>query len=242
MFEVSVDHSFAAGHALRNYKGACENVHGHNYKVRVTIGGSQLDSTGLLVDFLDMRAAIKAVVDRLDHRFLNDLSPFDQINPSAENLAKYFYDEITPKLSSVRLQIQAVTIWETDLTSATYAPILEPLPGRSLNVTGTWSDWRRFPDPKMGESLIAPIGPGCYDLRQGNEKVLCGSSKNVAFRMTNLLPKPLGQGTRNNAKKREYVLKHLGQIEYRTVSCKNPNAAKRLEDELRRSGSYLFPT
>jgi queuosine biosynthesis protein QueD len=72
MFEVSVDHTFAAGHALRNYKGKCENVHGHNYKVRVTIAGNQLDSTGLLVDFADLRAAIKAVVDRLDHRFLND--------------------------------------------------------------------------------------------------------------------------------------------------------------------------
>jgi 6-pyruvoyltetrahydropterin/6-carboxytetrahydropterin synthase len=122
MFEVSVDHTFAAGHALRNYKGACENVHGHNYKVRVTVAGNQLDPAGLLVDFADMRAAIKAVVDRLDHRFLNDLSPFDQINPSAENLAKYFCDEITPQLSDSRLRIQAVTIWETDLTSATYWP------------------------------------------------------------------------------------------------------------------------
>jgi 6-pyruvoyltetrahydropterin/6-carboxytetrahydropterin synthase len=122
MFEVSVDHTFAAGHALRDYKGACENVHGHNYKVRVTVAGNQLDSTGLLVDFVDMRAAIKAVVDRLDHRFLNDLSPFDQINPSAENLAKYFCDEITPRISNSRLRVQAVTIWETDLTSATYQP------------------------------------------------------------------------------------------------------------------------
>ncbi len=122
MFEVSVDHTFAAGHALRNYKGTCENVHGHNYKVRVTVAGDQLDSTGLLVDFVDMRAAIQAVVDRLDHRFLNDLAPFDQLNPSAENLAKYFCDEITPQLRNQRFHIQAVTIWETDLTSATYRP------------------------------------------------------------------------------------------------------------------------
>ena len=137
MFEVSVDYTFAAGHALRNYQGKCENVHGHNYKVRVTIAGNQLDSTGLLVDFVDLRAAIKAVVDRLDHRFLNDLSPFDQINPSAENLAKYFCDEIAPQFNDSRLRIQAVTIWETDLTSATYTPIHEPPQGRRLNVTGT---------------------------------------------------------------------------------------------------------
>jgi 6-pyruvoyltetrahydropterin/6-carboxytetrahydropterin synthase len=126
MFEVSVDHTFAAGHALRNYKGACENVHGHNYRVRVTVAGNQLDSTGLLVDFVDMRAAIQAVVDRLDHRFLNDLSPFDQINASAENLAKFFWDEISPQLPDQRLRIQAVTVWETDSTSATYRPALVP--------------------------------------------------------------------------------------------------------------------
>jgi 6-pyruvoyltetrahydropterin/6-carboxytetrahydropterin synthase len=122
MFEVSVDHTFAAGHALRDYKGKCENVHGHNYKVRVTVAGDQLDSTGLLVDFVDLRAAITGVVDRLDHQFLNDLIPFNQLNPSAENLAKYFFDEISARLRDRKLSIQAVTVWETDLTSATYRP------------------------------------------------------------------------------------------------------------------------
>ena len=122
MYEVYVDETFAAAHKLRGYKGKCEDLHGHNYKVRVTIAGNQLDSSGLLVDFVDMRAAIKAVVDRLDHRFLNDLPPFDHINPSAENLAKYFCDEIAPQVSDSRLRIQAVTVWETDLTSATYKP------------------------------------------------------------------------------------------------------------------------
>lgn len=122
MFEVSVDHTFAAGHALRNYKGRCENVHGHNYRVRVTVAGDRLDSTGLLADFVDMRAAIKTVVDRLDQKFLNDLPPFDQINPSAENLAKFFCDEVIPLIQDQRLRIQSVTVWETDLTSATYRP------------------------------------------------------------------------------------------------------------------------
>ncbi len=122
MFEVSVDHTFAAGHALRNYKGRCENVHGHNYRVRVTVAGDRLDSTGLLADFIDMRAAIKTVVDRLDQKFLNDLPPFDQINPSAENLAKFFCDEVIPLIQDQRLRIQSVTVWETDLTSATYRP------------------------------------------------------------------------------------------------------------------------
>jgi len=88
----------------------------------VTLVGEQLDPTGLLVDFADLRAAIKAVVDRLDHRFLNDLAPFDRLNPSAENLAKYFHDEVDDQIPGDGVRIQAVTVWETDLTSATYRP------------------------------------------------------------------------------------------------------------------------
>lgn len=122
MFEISVDHSFAAGHALRNYKGKCENVHGHNYKVRVVVAGERLDETGLLVDFADLRAAIQHVVSRLDHQFLNDLPPFDTLNPSAENIARHFFDEISGRLPREGARIQAVTVWETDLTSATYRP------------------------------------------------------------------------------------------------------------------------
>ena len=122
MFEISVEYSFAAGHALRGYKGKCENVHGHNYKVQVTVAGEQLNSAGLLMDFVDLRAAIKALVERLDHRFLNDLPPFDQLNPSAENLAKYFWEEIDPRARAQGLRVDAVTIWETDTTSATYRP------------------------------------------------------------------------------------------------------------------------
>jgi 6-pyruvoyltetrahydropterin/6-carboxytetrahydropterin synthase len=123
MFEISVEYTFAAGHALRGYKGKCENVHGHNYKVQVMVGGDQLDSTGLLLDFVELRATIKGLVERLDHRFLNDLEPFDKLNPSAENLAKYFYDELAPKVRERGQQIQAVKIWETDTTSATYRPV-----------------------------------------------------------------------------------------------------------------------
>ena len=94
MFEVSVEYSFAAGHALRGYKGKCENVHGHNYKVTVTVEGDKLNSIGLLMDFADLRAAVKGLVERFDHHFLNDLEPFKEINPSAENLACYLGTEL----------------------------------------------------------------------------------------------------------------------------------------------------
>jgi 6-pyruvoyltetrahydropterin/6-carboxytetrahydropterin synthase len=124
MFEVTVEDSFAAGHYLRNYKGKCENPHGHNYKVRVTLAGQELDKAGLLVDFKDLREVMKHVIDRLDHQMINDLEPFTVLNPSAENLAKYFYDEADGRLGQVtngRVRVKDVTIFETDSTTAKYS-------------------------------------------------------------------------------------------------------------------------
>lgn len=124
MYEVTVEDSFAAGHYLRNYKGKCENPHGHNYKVRVTLRGSELDRAGLLLDFRDLKEVMKQVIDRLDHQMLNDIEPFTQLNPSAENLARYFYDEANSRLKSVtdgRVRVGDVTIWETDTTTARYS-------------------------------------------------------------------------------------------------------------------------
>jgi len=124
MFEVTVEDSFAAGHYLRNYKGKCENPHGHNYKVRVTLAGKELDKAGLLLDFKELREVMKDVIDRLDHQMINDLEPFTALNPSAENLAKYFYDEANLKLDQVsrgRVRVKNVTVYETDTTTATYS-------------------------------------------------------------------------------------------------------------------------
>ena len=122
MFEVSVERTFAAGHALRNYKGKCENVHGHNYRVQITVEGQELDSNGLLIDFVELKRLTMEVVDYLDHRFINDLTPFDVINPSAENLAKYFYDRVSTGLHSGPNHIREVRIWETDTSVAAYRP------------------------------------------------------------------------------------------------------------------------
>jgi 6-pyruvoyltetrahydropterin/6-carboxytetrahydropterin synthase len=123
MFEVTVEETFAAGHALRNYHGKCENLHGHNYRVRVTLQGAELDSIGLLVDFVQVKKLMQTVVDRLDHQFLNELPPFDELNPSAENIARYFYDEISGGLrGDGRVTLRQIKIWETDTTSATYRP------------------------------------------------------------------------------------------------------------------------
>ena len=123
MFEVAVEETFAAGHYLRNYKGKCEKPHGHNYKVRITLHGTALDKAGLLLDFKDVKQAIKTTVDKLDHQMINELQPFDVINPSAENLAKYFYAETRALLQPVageRVHIKSVTVFETETTTATY--------------------------------------------------------------------------------------------------------------------------
>ena len=123
MFEVSVEEGFSAGHALRGYRGKCENPHGHNYKVRITLAGEELDSIGLLWDFKDLKAAMNTVIDRLDHQYLNDVEPFKVQNPSAENLAKYFYQETAARLKAStqgRVAVKDVRVWETDTTTATY--------------------------------------------------------------------------------------------------------------------------
>src|SRR5207245_4188306 len=95
MFEVTVEDSFAAGHYLRNYKGKCENPHGHNYKVRVTLAGKDLDKAGLLLDFKDLREVMKHVIDRLDHQMINDVEPFTEMNQSAKNIDAYIYANTT---------------------------------------------------------------------------------------------------------------------------------------------------
>jgi 6-pyruvoyltetrahydropterin/6-carboxytetrahydropterin synthase len=123
MFEVSVEDSFAAGHALRGYRGKCENPHGHNYKVQITLHGEHLDHIGLLFDFKDLKIAMNEVIERLDHKFINDIAPFTEMNPSAENMAKYFYDEMNVLLrdrTQGRVQVKQVKMWETDTTAATY--------------------------------------------------------------------------------------------------------------------------
>ena len=116
MFEVTVEDTFAAGHYLRHYKGKCENPHGHNYKIRVTLAGTELDKAGLLLDFKDLREVMRHVIERLDHQMINDIEPFTMI--------KYFYDESNERLQRVtsgRVRVKDVTVFETDTTTARYS-------------------------------------------------------------------------------------------------------------------------
>jgi len=123
MYEVNVEADFSSGHYLRNYHGRCENPHGHNYKVCVTLAGETLDDAGLLLDFKLLKQVMRPVIDRIDHRMLNELEPFTTLNPSAENIARYFFEQTNQQLAGMtngRVRVKNCTIWETDTTSATY--------------------------------------------------------------------------------------------------------------------------
>jgi 6-pyruvoyltetrahydropterin/6-carboxytetrahydropterin synthase len=122
MFEITVEESFSSGHALRGYRGKCENPHGHNYKVRVTLAGERLNAIGLLYDFKDLKAFLRRETDRLDHQYLNDLEPFRELNPSAENLARFLFEQLQQALASNAegVRVKTVTVFETDTTAAVY--------------------------------------------------------------------------------------------------------------------------
>ncbi|HEX5285195.1 MAG TPA: 6-carboxytetrahydropterin synthase QueD [Bryocella sp.] len=123
MFEVTVEASFSSGHYLRDYYGKCENPHGHNYRVVVTLIGEQLEPNGLLLDFKLLKHVLQPTIQYLDHNMINDLEPFTSLNPSAENLAKYFFDRTSAELLNLtagRVRVKDCVIWETDTSFARY--------------------------------------------------------------------------------------------------------------------------
>lgn len=119
-FEVMIERNFSSAHQLRGYRGKCENLHGHNYKIEIYARGRELDNIGLLVDFVELKAATDEVVQYLDHRNINELSPFDELQPSAENLAKYILERVAAKVENERVKIVKVRCFETPTSVATY--------------------------------------------------------------------------------------------------------------------------
>jgi 6-pyruvoyltetrahydropterin/6-carboxytetrahydropterin synthase len=121
MFEIGVVEEFAAAHAIRDYNGPCERIHGHNYRVEVTVAGHETDQRGIVVDFRELRAMVRAVTDQLDHRFLNDLPAFDNTSPTSETLARYIYGQLSEPVKTHGLQLRRVTVWETQRAWASYS-------------------------------------------------------------------------------------------------------------------------
>mgnify|MGYP001608836453 CR=1 FL=1 len=118
MYKVRVLSDFSAAHKLRLYKGKCENVHGHNWKIEVTARSRGLDKTGMVVDFKELKEKLNLILDGLDHKNLNDLKYFKKVNPTSENIAKYIYD----RARGTGRNVEAVTVWESDRACATYEP------------------------------------------------------------------------------------------------------------------------
>lgn len=119
-YVLTVVTEFAAAHVLRDYPGDCSRLHGHNWKVEVEVTARELDGVGMGVDFKTVKATAKEVLDRLDHRHLNDVPPFDSINPTAENIAAFLYREIALMLNDERVAVSAVTVWETERARVRY--------------------------------------------------------------------------------------------------------------------------
>ncbi len=120
MYELMIESKFAAAHQLRGYKGACEKLHGHNWRVTVAVTAERLNDIGIAIDFHDLKKSLREVLDQLEHTFLNDIFPFTQINPSSENIAKWIYDSMTKKINGDDLEVASVTVWESDAASASY--------------------------------------------------------------------------------------------------------------------------
>ena len=112
---------FAAAHLLRNYEGVCNRLHGHNWKVEVLVTATKLDDVGMGVDFKVIKDATRELIGKLDHRNLNEIPPFDEINPTAENISEYLYSELSKELNVDGIKVSAVTLWETDRASVTYS-------------------------------------------------------------------------------------------------------------------------
>ncbi|MCU0664259.1 MAG: 6-carboxytetrahydropterin synthase QueD [Myxococcota bacterium] len=122
MFQIVRERVFSASHQLRGYKGKCERLHGHNWRVRVYLEAEDLDECGMVLDFHDLDRLMAMAIDPFDHRHLNEVAPFDTVNPSAENLARVIAERVASQLSRAKVRVCCCDVWENDLSRARYLP------------------------------------------------------------------------------------------------------------------------
>lgn len=125
MFKLTIVVDFEAAHCIRDYPGKCSRLHGHNWKIEVLVAGTMLNELGMLIDFHDLKAEVHKVIDTLDHQYLNDITPFNQCNPTAENIAKYIYEQLCkrPAFIDTTVKISSVTVWESSHSAVTYSEV-----------------------------------------------------------------------------------------------------------------------
>jgi len=120
MYEVSIQTAFSAAHRLRNYQGDCEALHGHNWKVQVTVQARKLNDIGLAIDFKILKKITGEALSRMDHTCLNDISPFDAVNPTSENIARVIFEELKPRVTELDVALAKISVWESDNAWASY--------------------------------------------------------------------------------------------------------------------------
>lgn len=120
MYTITVKKEFSAAHRLRDYHGSCEELHGHNWRVGASLSGQELDATGMVMDFSVLKKILVEILEKLDHKFINEVDPFTKINPTSENIAKWIYGQLKEKCNNTKANVKSITVWETDTSSAIY--------------------------------------------------------------------------------------------------------------------------
>lgn len=121
MYTLTVISDFSASHIIPGHPGKCARLHGHNWKVEISVQSQVLDELGMAVDFADIKAHAKAVIDELDHQHLNEIPPFDKISPTAENISAWFFQRLSKLINKKNISVSAVTLWETDRSRVQYS-------------------------------------------------------------------------------------------------------------------------
>ena len=120
MYEVTIETHFSSAHRLRQYNGECERLHGHNWIVKVSVASDKLNDLGMVMDFKELKSKTKALMDEFDHQYLNEVSPFTELNPTTENIAKYVFDRLSKVINTDYIKVSKVTVWESSTCYASY--------------------------------------------------------------------------------------------------------------------------
>jgi 6-pyruvoyltetrahydropterin/6-carboxytetrahydropterin synthase len=121
MYRLMIKTSFAAAHNLINYQGDCENLHGHNWRVEVIVAAKELDKAGLGIDFKILKKRTNSLLDELDHKYLNDLTPFKKDSPSSENISRYLFERLSETLNNQNITVEKINVWESENACASYS-------------------------------------------------------------------------------------------------------------------------
>tara|TARA_B100000035_G_scaffold315162_1_gene334186 strand:+ start:3351 stop:3719 length:369 start_codon:yes stop_codon:yes gene_type:complete len=120
MFKLIVKKEFSSAHILRGHPGDCKRMHGHNWTVEAKVQGKDINNIGMVIDFKDIKNTLADIISRLDHRFLNDLEPFKEDNPTAENISKYIYKELSKIINTDNIKVSEIKLWETSNSAVIY--------------------------------------------------------------------------------------------------------------------------